>query len=487
MARRTTPRTRYFKVQNYECLQTLLKSAAGSRRIGKKLIADYASEKSARDLSWMLSFDSIEILDEIREMTTRYHDIAIPTFKKRLAERINICHRFYAYFHAVPYDVAWHISIVTPCYKKTGALPVEIVPWLAHHRVSRRTPINIQAPLETLAHGSIRRDILVCGATAHSIPGRKDLVRRAIVVAVGFEVAGISNRAVGSSGTRWSRRGRASGRGGGGASDGALPVLLLRAVWVLYAVRVTRVQEVRVLLERGAGAEEACAASTTTGASASRNYPTGPASMNKICHASEYRNPPPPSQGRAELTPRGLSLATPEREDGEYDSTGDFETDCHCDGYIYNVRFIPAGAPAASVTYSCYMQHVCLVLTYDASSWESWDQIVAVCERMRGRCKDGVLPYFATMIAAAVDEGIGEEGIGVGESPGLSRVEATAFAAQRGFYFVEFSLITGRGICDTVGSLVELANGVRDQYTMKKDGEAQRYKRAQEIMTVFAC
>jgi hypothetical protein len=60
------------------------------------------------------------------------------------------------------------------------------------------------------------------------------------------------------------------------------------------------------------------------------------------------------------------------------------------------------------------------------------------------------------------------------------------FATQRGFLFVEFSPTTGRGICDAVGSLVELANGVRDQYTMKKEGEAERYKRAQEIKTVFA-
>ncbi|KAL2784302.1 hypothetical protein BJX66DRAFT_89818 [Aspergillus keveii] len=181
------------------------------------------------------------------------------------------CHQFCAYFRAVPYDVAWPISIGTPCYTKTEPLPVGMVPWFAHHRVSRRTPINIQAPLETLAHGSIRRDILVCSATAHSIPARKDLVRRAIVVTVDLEVAGVSYRAVGSSGTRWSRRGRGSGRGGGGgASDGAVPVLVVRTVWVLHAVRVARVQEIRVLLERVAGAEKACPASTTTSASASR-------------------------------------------------------------------------------------------------------------------------------------------------------------------------------------------------------------------------
>jgi hypothetical protein len=33
---------------------------------------------------------AFKILDEIREKTTRYNDIAIPTFEKWLAERINI-------------------------------------------------------------------------------------------------------------------------------------------------------------------------------------------------------------------------------------------------------------------------------------------------------------------------------------------------------------------------------------------------------------
>lgn len=127
--------------------------------------------------------------------------------------------------------------------------------------------------METLAHGSIRRDILVGGATAHSIPARKDLARRAVIVAFFIGVAGVSNRAVGGSGTCWNHRGRGAGRGGssrGGTSDGAVPVAVVGAVRVLHAVRVARVQEVRVLLERGARAEEAsAAAATAAGACAS--------------------------------------------------------------------------------------------------------------------------------------------------------------------------------------------------------------------------
>ncbi|EAW14279.1 uncharacterized protein ACLA_073140 [Aspergillus clavatus NRRL 1] len=161
---------------------------------------------------------------------------------------------------------------------------------------------------------------------------------------------------------------------------------------------------------------------------------------------------------------------------GEFDPTGDFETDYLCDGYVYNVRFIPPSAPVSSVAYSCLMQHVCLVFTYSASSRESWDEVVAACERMRNRCEDGVLPFLATMIAA-MGEGEGEASV--------SHAEAEAFATQRDYLFVKFSPATGRGMCDAVGSLVELAHGARDQYTMDKEGYTQRYKRAETFQAIF--
>lgn len=71
------------------------------------------------------------------------------------------------------------------------------------------------------------------------------------------------------------------------------------------------------------------------------------------------------------------------------------------------------------------MQHVCLVFAYDASSRESWDEMVAACERMRSRCEDGVLPFLTTMIAV----------IGEGEAL-VSHAEAKAFATQRDCRFV---------------------------------------------------
>ncbi|KAL6235886.1 hypothetical protein BDW75DRAFT_229931 [Aspergillus navahoensis] len=156
----------------------------------------------------------------------------------------------------------------------------------------------------------------------------------------------------------------------------------------------------------------------------------------------------------------------------EFDPTGDFDTDYLCDGYIYNVCFIsPPSAPESSSAYLTLMQHVCLVFMYDASSRESWDETVAVCERMRSCCEDGVLPFLATGIAAT--------GEGEGEPPGVSHAEAEAFATQRDCLFVKCSPATGRGICDAVGSLVELAHGARGQYTMDQEGHTQRYKRAQ--------
>jgi hypothetical protein len=101
--------------------------------------------------------------------------------------------------------------------------------------------------------------------------------------------------------------------------------------------------------------------------------------------------------------------------------------------------------------------------------------MVAAYERIRSRCEYGVLPFLTTMIAA----------IGEGEAP-VSHVEAEVFATQRDCLFVEFSPATGRGICDAVGSLVELAHGARDQCAMGQEGYTQRYKRAEAIQALFS-
>ncbi|KAG2002037.1 hypothetical protein GB937_009802 [Aspergillus fischeri] len=108
-------------------------------------------------------------------------------------------------------------------------------------------------------------------------------------------------------------------------------------------------------------------------------------------------------------------LQREKKDCSEFDPTDDFETDYYCDGYIYTIRFFTPSTPQSSVALSCIMQHVCLIFTYDASSRESWDEVVTACERMRNRCKEGVLPFLATMIAA-MDKGEGEAAISHAEA-----------------------------------------------------------------------
>ncbi|CAG8909507.1 unnamed protein product [Penicillium egyptiacum] len=175
----------------------------------------------------------------------------------------------------------------------------------------------------------------------------------------------------------------------------------------------------------------------------------------------------------AKGAPDSSYLYSREKAYGEFDPTGDFETDYLCDSHVYNVRFIPPNVLGLGLAYLCLMQHVCLVFAYDASSRESWDEMVAACERMRSRCEDGVLPFLATMIAA----------MGEGEAP-VSHAEAEAFATQRDCRFVKFSPATARGICDAVSSLVELAHGARDKYAMDQEGYTQRYKRAEALQAL---
>ncbi|KAL4974460.1 hypothetical protein BDW66DRAFT_152873 [Aspergillus desertorum] len=181
-----------------------------------------------------------------------------------------------------------------------------------------------------------------------------------------------------------------------------------------------------------------------------------------------YTIPHTPNPALAEL-----SSLTPVRTVFTY-----YETDYLCDGYIYIVRFVsvpdPTGPWAASLAVLTIVQHVCLVLTYDASSRESWDKLVAVSEGMRGRSEDGVLsPYhFLATAIVAMGEGEGEEG-----PMSMSQGEAEAFATQRNCLFIEISRRTGRGVCDAVGSLVEWAHGARGQYPMDQECEPRGIRR----------
>jgi hypothetical protein len=154
----------------------------------------------------------------------------------------------------------------------------------------------------------------------------------------------------------------------------------------------------------------------------------------------------------------------------------DSGTDFVCNGYLYNVHFTSASGLARYSAMLSLYQHIPLIFTYDASSRESWDEMVTVYESMRSRCKDGIHPFLAIMIAAM--------GEGDGEFP-VSHAEAEAFAAQRDCLFVKGSPTTGRGLCDAVCSLVELAYGARDQYTTDQKDSPQRIKRANAIAALF--
>ena len=130
------------------------------------------------------------------------------------------------------------------------------------------------------------------------------------------------------------------------------------------------------------------------------------------------------------------------------------------------------------------MQHVCLVFTYDASLRESWDEMVAAYKRMRSRCEDGVLPFLATLIVAMVQGPVSHE-------------EAEAFASQQGSRFFACSPVTGDGVCNAVGSLVELAHASRGLLVTDADGfrsddpgstayQTRVHKRAEAIQALFA-
>ncbi|KAL4885766.1 hypothetical protein BJY04DRAFT_213967 [Aspergillus karnatakaensis] len=125
-------------------------------------------------------------------------------------------------------------------------------------------------------------------------------------------------------------------------------------------------------------------------------------------------------------------------------------------------------------------KHACLVYTYDASSKESWDEVIALDNSMRSRCKDGVRPFLATVFAG-MDKGKTE----VDGEATVSHAEAEEFVTQQDCRSLRFSPYTGDGVCEAIGSLVELAHGTRDQYTLDQKGYPQRLKRARAMEGLF--
>ncbi|KAL4907093.1 hypothetical protein BDW74DRAFT_150199 [Aspergillus multicolor] len=174
----------------------------------------------------------------------------------------------------------------------------------------------------------------------------------------------------------------------------------------------------------------------------------------------------------------GLYMLLMREKDGNiFDPYCNYETDFFYDSYIYQVGFMQG--PSGDWPYTAMLeafQHICLVFTYDASSRASWDETVAACERLHSRCRDKVLPFLAVVIAA-MDKGEGE--------PSVAHEEAEAFARQRNWRFIKVSPVTGRGLCDPICSLVELAHPARNQHILHEQGRPQRRERALAIAALF--
>ena len=115
-----------------------------------------------------------------------------------------------------------------------------------------------------------------------------------------------------------------------------------------------------------------------------------------------------------------------------------------CDGCVYEMSVVSAEILKSFGTQHIRdKHHVNLVFTYDSSSRQSWDEMAASYEEIRGRCeKVGV--QFTTMMLAM---GEGQEG--------------KTFASQRACLSAEYSPITGHGICSAFASLVEHTHGAQ--------------------------
>ena len=123
--------------------------------------------------------------------------------------------------------------------------------------------------------------------------------------------------------------------------------------------------------------------------------------------------------------------------------------------------------------YTKYSHNVCLMLTYDASSLESWNDMTTFYDALLHRCKKGARPILGTMIVAVGD------GEGV-----VPEQDAQAFATQHDCAFSKISSITGRGINAVTCTLVELAYHFRDQFLEDEKGTQYRLERA-ELLRVM--
>ncbi|KAK1750553.1 hypothetical protein QBC47DRAFT_118931 [Echria macrotheca] len=127
-----------------------------------------------------------------------------------------------------------------------------------------------------------------------------------------------------------------------------------------------------------------------------------------------------------------------------------------CDGYVYAMDFISAGHlksfPALYTSVGSQWHHINLVFAYEAASRQSWDEITANIDDIRGRCENGSVPFTTLLLA-------------MGRPDAPIPEEAAAFARERGCLPAGYSPIDGRGVCTALASLVENAHAAGTRST----------------------
>jgi hypothetical protein len=135
----------------------------------------------------------------------------------------------------------------------------------------------------------------------------------------------------------------------------------------------------------------------------------------------------------------------------------EWEPTYYCGEYRYKLILLPASDsttfwdPAIRDVY-----YFSIFLNYDASSTQSWDEMVASYDDISSRCEGGVIPL--PTVVAAMGEGC------------VSREEAEGFARQRSCRLFQYSPVTGHGLCNAFASIAERAHAIRLQHITDPDG-----------------
>ncbi|KAK4133836.1 hypothetical protein BT67DRAFT_381637 [Trichocladium antarcticum] len=150
-------------------------------------------------------------------------------------------------------------------------------------------------------------------------------------------------------------------------------------------------------------------------------------------------------------------------------TTDDWEPEYVCGESFYTLHLFSTSNGSRFHDAVMLLMHSCvLFFSYDASSTESWDELVASCEDISSRCEDRVIPFRT--IVVAMGEGC------------VSPEEAERFARQRSYRFFQYSPVTGQGLCRAFASFTEHAQGIRRRYATDPDGLQATIDASREVM-----